>query len=156
MYANFSPNPESPHFRVANKHQLYTMPLATQAPLGILEHWSIQATGDEWLDGKRELHDSYFAGLGTAGDKGPVALPEKYVVIQPYSTNARKVYRDVNTDEWQAILMWLTRIGLQGLCSTRAARHFALLGVEILSSGLFQNSLGLRVSPDRGFRTLPE
>ena len=46
---------------------------------------------------------------------GPTPLPEKYVVIQPYSANARKVYRDVNTDEWQAILAWLTRIGMQGV-----------------------------------------
>ena len=37
------------------------------------------------------------------------------MVIQPYSANARKVYRDVNTDEWQAILAWLTRIGMQGV-----------------------------------------
>ena len=80
-----------------------------------LDHLNIQTLGNEWLSGKRQLHESYFAGLGCAGDKGPVALPEKYVVIQPYSTNTRKVYRDVNTDEWQAILMWLTRIGMQGV-----------------------------------------
>ena len=53
----------------------------------------IQTISNEWLINKRQLHESYFAGLGSAGDKGPVALPEKYVVIQPYSTNARKVYR---------------------------------------------------------------
>jgi hypothetical protein len=116
LYANFSPNPTSPHFRVENKQQLYAMTLATpRAPLDAMEHWTIQTLGNEWLAGARQLHDSYFVGLGTDGDKGPVALPEKYVVIQPYSTNARRVYRDVSTEEWQAILMWLTRIGLKGV-----------------------------------------
>ena len=85
------------------------------APLDCLDHLNIQAISNEWLVNKRQLHDSYFVGLGTEGDKGPVVLPEKYVVIQPYSANARKAHRDVNTDEWQAILAWLTRIGMQGV-----------------------------------------
>ena len=83
------------------------MSATVPAHLDTLDHLNIQTLGNEWLSGKRQLHESYFACLGSDGDKGPVALPEKYVVIQPYSTNARKVYRDVNTDEWQAILMWL-------------------------------------------------